>query len=78
MIYIAAFVAVGFVLFCRKTKNPERTAIMGFLTGGAALLAAYFAGGLFGVEIPVNLFTAALSLFGGVPFVIFLVIYSVL
>ncbi|MGN1416636.1 MAG: pro-sigmaK processing inhibitor BofA family protein [Oscillospiraceae bacterium] len=78
MIYIAAALILGFIIFCRRTKEPERTALTGFLTGGAALLAAYFCCGYFGIAIPVNLFTAALSLFGGVPFVLFLVIFSIL
>lgn len=76
MIYIAAIVILGFLIFCRRTEDPEKTALTGFLTGGGALLAAYFAGGYFGIYVPVNLFTAALSLCGGVPFVLFLMIYS--
>ena len=78
MVYIAAIVILSFLIFCRRTEEPEKTAVTGFLTGGAALLAAYFAGGYFGIIIPVNLFTAALALCGGVPFVLFLVIYSIL
>lgn len=78
MIYIAAIVILGFLIFCRRSREPEKTAVTGFLTGGIALLAAYFALGFFGVAIPVNLFTAALALCGGVPFVLFLVIYSIL
>lgn len=77
MVYIAAIVILGFLIFCRRTEEPEKTALTGFLTGGAALLAAYFAGGYFGIIIPVNLFTAALALCGGAPFVLFLVIYSI-
>lgn len=77
MIYIAAIVILGFILFCRKTEDPEKTALTGFVTGGGALLAAHFAGGLFGIAVPVNLFTAAMSLCGGVPFVVFLVIYTI-
>ncbi|MGN0696569.1 MAG: pro-sigmaK processing inhibitor BofA family protein [Oscillospiraceae bacterium] len=78
MIYIAAIVVLGFLIFCRRNEEPEKTAVTGFLTGGAALLAAYFACGYFGIIIPVNLFTAALSLCGGVPFVLFLVVYAIL
>ena len=77
MIYIAAIVILGFLIFCRSTEKPEKTAFTGFLTGGISLLAAYFAGGYFGIAVPVNLFTASLALVGGLPFVAFLVIYSI-
>ncbi|MGN0693151.1 MAG: pro-sigmaK processing inhibitor BofA family protein, partial [Oscillospiraceae bacterium] len=69
---------LGYLIFCRRTENPEKTAVTGFLTGGISLLAAYFASGFFGIIIPVNLFTAALALSGGVPFVLFLIIYAIL
>ena len=52
------------VYHIRKTK---RSALLGMLTGAAALTLMHLYGGRFGVEMPLNCFTGGISLLLGVP-----------
>lgn len=48
-------------------KRPLRSALLGMLTGAAALTLMHLYGGRFGVEMPLNCFTGGISLLLGVP-----------
>lgn len=48
-------------------KRPLRSALLGMLTGVAALTLMHLYGGRFGVEMPLNCFTGGISLLLGVP-----------
>ena len=48
-------------------KRPLRSALLGMLTGAAALTLMHLYRGRFGVEIPLNCFTGGISLLLGVP-----------
>lgn len=77
MVYAALTVILSFFIFCGRQKKPLKTAAAAFFSGGAALIAAHFIGMYFGIDVPVNLFTAALSLCGGVPFAALLVLWEI-
>ena len=78
MVYAAMTVILSFFIFCGKQKKPLKTAAAAFFSGGAALIAAHFIGLEYGVDIAVNLFTAVLSLCGGLPFVALIVLLEIL
>ncbi|MCD7730644.1 MAG: pro-sigmaK processing inhibitor BofA family protein [Oscillospiraceae bacterium] len=72
IIFYAAFIISAIIIVCSymRSERPVRTALSGMLSGGAALLAVHFGGGSIGLYIPLNFFTAALSLTLGAPAVI--------
>ncbi|MBQ8825792.1 MAG: pro-sigmaK processing inhibitor BofA family protein [Oscillospiraceae bacterium] len=54
----------------KKSKKPVLSALKGMLSGGLSLIAVHFFGGQAGFFIPLNFFTAAVSLILGMPGVI--------
>ena len=66
--YIAGAVcAVAVLIYCARTAKPVRTALLGMLSGAAALAAVHFFGGKFGLALPLNGVTVFVSLVLGAP-----------
>ena len=59
-------------------KHPLRSALFGMLSGAAALAAMHLYGGRIGAELPLNCFTAGVSLLLGVPGVTLLTVLLLL
>ena len=55
-----------------------KSLLISFVQGASALFAVNFLGGFLNVHLPVNLFTAACGITGGIPGIIFLVVYDLL
>lgn len=69
VIFYAAFLLAAIIMICSymRSEKPVRTAFSGMTSGAAALLAVHFAGGYIGLYLPLNFFTAVISLVLGVP-----------
>lgn len=69
IIFYAAFLIAAVIMICSymRSEKPARTAFTGMASGAAALLAAHFGGGYIGLYLPLNFFTAVISLVLGVP-----------
>lgn len=50
-----------------KSRKPVLSALKGMLSGGLSLAAVHFFGGYAGLYLPLNFFTAAVSLILGIP-----------
>lgn len=75
--YILTAAAAIIMLCCYlRSKHPVRTAFLGMSSGAAALLAAHFFGGAAGLYLPLNIFTAAVSLILGAPGVLILALIN--
>lgn len=69
--YIAVIVsAIVMAVHCLKSGKPAKTAFFGMSSGAVFLTALHFLGGYVGFSVPLNFFTAVLSLILGIPGVI--------
>lgn len=80
LIFYAVFAlcAIIMLLYYRKKEKPVKSALLGMITGAAALLAANFFGAEIGLAVPINGFTAFVSLTLGAPGVLALCVISML
>ncbi len=62
--------AIAVLCYYMRSGKPARTAFKGMLSGAVSLAAVHFFGGGAGFYIPLNFFTAAVSLLLGAPSVI--------
>ncbi|MBQ8210843.1 MAG: pro-sigmaK processing inhibitor BofA family protein [Clostridia bacterium] len=77
MVYVVfSFCALAILFFMYKSKHLIKSVFLSFLQGASALFAVNFLGGFLSVHLPVNLFTALCGAVGGIPGVIFLVVYD--
>lgn len=66
--YAAAAVwAIVMLVFYMKSDKPVKNALIGMLSGAAALLAVHFWGESVGIALPLNGFTVFAALCLGVP-----------
>lgn len=69
--YIAVIVsAIVMIVHYLKSRKPAKTAFFGMGSGAAFLTALHFFGEYVGFSVPLNFFTAVLSLILGIPGVI--------
>ncbi len=69
--YIIAAAAAAIMLFYYMKKGkPVASALKGMASGGISLLVVHFFGGYLGFYLPLNFFTAFVSLVLGAPAVI--------
>lgn len=69
--YIATVVsAIVMTVHYLKSGKPAKTAFLGMSSGAAFLTLLHFFGGYVGFSVPLNFFTAVLSLTLGIPGVI--------
>ena len=69
--YIAVIVsAIVMAAHYLKSGKPVKTAFLGMSSGAAFLILLHFFGGYVGFSVPLNFFTAVLSLVLGIPGVI--------
>ena len=80
LIFYAVFAlcAAIMLVYYKKREKPVKSAFFGMITGAAALLAANFFGAKIGLAVPINGFTAFVSLTLGAPGVLALCIISML
>ena len=62
-----AVCAAAVLLYCMKTDKPVRTALLGMLSGAAALIAVHIFGGKTGLALPLNGVTVFIALTLGAP-----------
>ena len=79
-IFSGICVAVTFIMLIYYLKREKKiiSAIVGALTGEAALFIVNKYGNMIGIDIPLNLFNFLGSAVLGAPFVVFLVIMNFL
>ena len=65
-----SFCIIAILFNYMKSKKPVPSALKGMLSGGLSLIAVHFFGGYAGFYLPLNFFTAAISLILGIPGVI--------
>lgn len=78
MVY-AVFVVSSLIIFFSmyKTGHIIKSALLSTLQGISALFAVNFVGGFISVHLPLNVFSVASSAIGGLPGVIFLLVYDI-
>ena len=62
-----AVCAIAVLVYCMRTAKPVRTALLGMLSGTAALMAVHFFGDKIGLALPLNGVTVFVSLVLGAP-----------
>ena len=62
-----AVCAIAVLICCMKTSKPVRTALLGMLSGAAALMAVHFLGDKTGLALSINGVTVFISLVLGAP-----------
>lgn len=72
MIFCAIIIisAIVMTVHCLKSEKPAKTAFFGMGSGAAFLMLLHFFGKYVGFYVPLNFFTAVLSLILGIPGVI--------
>lgn len=80
LIFYAALVlcAAIMLIYYKKNEKPVKSAFFGMITGAAALFAANFFGAKIGLAVPINGFTAFVSLTLGAPGVLIMCIISMI
>ena len=58
---------VSVLIYCMRTEKPLRTALLGMLSGAAALIAVHIFGSRIGLALPLNGVTVFTALTLGVP-----------
>lgn len=75
--YIAVIVsAIAMTVHYLKSAKPAKTAFFGMSSGAVFLTLLHFFGGYVGFSVPLNFFTAVLSLILGIPGVIIVALMS--
>ena len=64
---VCALTVIAVLAYCLRTSKPVRTALMGMLSGIAALTAVHFFGSNVGLALPLNGVTVFTALTLGVP-----------
>jgi pro-sigmaK processing inhibitor BofA len=64
---VFALSAAIMLIYCMKSERSAAAAFKGMISGGGLLLAVHFLGGYIGLYLPLNFFTAAVSLILGMP-----------
>ena len=62
-----AVCAISVLVYCMKTEKPFRTALLGILSGAAALIAVHIFGSRIGLALPLNGVTVFTALTLGIP-----------
>ena len=62
-----AVCAIAVLFYCMRTDKPIRTALLGMLSGAAALIAVHIFGSKIGLALPLNGVTVFTALTLGVP-----------
>ena len=77
MVYAVFIVSSLIILFAMyKSGHIIKSVLLSVLQGGCALFAVNFIGGFISVHLPLNIFSIAASSVGGLPGVIFLLVYD--
>lgn len=75
--YIAVVVSsIVMIVHYLKSSRPVKTAFLGMSSGAVFLALLHFFGEYVGFEVPMNFFTAVLSLILGIPGVLILALMS--
>lgn len=74
----AAVSAIVMLIYYMKSGKPVKNALLGMLSGTAALAAVHFFGGNIGLALPLNGLTAFAALVFGVPGVVVMCVIELL
>lgn len=77
MVY-AVFIVSSLIILITMYKSGHiiKSALLSVLQGASALFAVNFIGGFISVHLPLNIFSVTASSVGGLPGVIFLLVYD--
>lgn len=73
-VFIVSSILIFFAMY--KSGHIVKSAFLSLLQGLSALFAVNFAGGFISVHLPLNFFSIVTSAVGGLPGVIFLLVYD--
>ncbi len=76
LIFWGIFLLLGIVMlvYYVKSGKPIRNSFKGMASGAVFLVLTHFFGGIFGIEMPLNLFNCMVSLVLGIPGIILIIL----
>lgn len=75
LVFIAALIVIFISMY--KSGHIVKSVFLSAAQGLSSLFAVNFIGGFISIHLPLNVFTSAVCVAGGMPGVIFLLIYDI-